>query len=90
MAFRWYRDAMRVTIDGAGRIVIPKAMRESLGLSANSEIDIMSDGGGLRLDPVSVEPRSIDRSDGLVRLSKVDGPVITDDHVRALRDSAQR
>lgn len=90
MVLQWYGDAMRVTIDGAGRVVIPKSMRQALGLSANSEIDIVSEGGGLRLDPVDEAPRSIDRSDGLVRLSKVDGPVITDDDVRALRDELQR
>lgn len=65
-------------------------MRQALGLEGSSEVDIVADGGGLRLDPVVSEPRTIDRSDGLVRLSKVDGPVITDEDVRGLRDEIQR
>ena len=31
---------MKIKLDGLGRFVIPKIMRESLGLKTNSEIEI--------------------------------------------------
>ena len=33
MAHLWYSDAMRLAIDRAGRVVIPKPVREQLGFS---------------------------------------------------------
>lgn len=49
--------ATRTTIDGAGRVVIPKPIREAAGLSARDVIDIrICDGGVIELQPV---PRAV-------------------------------
>jgi AbrB family looped-hinge helix DNA binding protein len=40
---------MRTTIDKAGRVVIPAALRERAGLSPGSELDITEDELGIRL-----------------------------------------
>ena len=44
---------MTLTIDTAGRIVIPKSMRDQIGLSAGSELEIHLKDGRLELEPVS-------------------------------------
>ena len=44
---------MTLTIDVAGRIVIPKSMRDQIGLSAGSELEIHLKDGRLELEPVS-------------------------------------
>ncbi len=40
---------MRTTIDKAGRVVIPAALRERLGLTAGCEIEIEADDTGIHL-----------------------------------------
>lgn len=43
---------MRGTIDKAGRLVIPKPLREAAGLTAG-EVELTHDGSGVRIEPVS-------------------------------------
>jgi AbrB family looped-hinge helix DNA binding protein len=81
---------MIVTIDRAGRIVIPKPIRVALGLGPDSELELMPDGAGLRLEPVRRVERTIVERDGLPILGDVEGAVLTDDDVRRLRDELQR
>lgn len=81
---------MRVTIDGSGRVVIPKSLRMTLGLNADSELEVVADGGGLRLDPVQPRDRVAHDRDGLPLLPRVEGSVLTDDDVRSLRDDLRR
>jgi AbrB family looped-hinge helix DNA binding protein len=50
---------MRTTIDKAGRVVIPAAVRERIGLSPGSEIEIVEEGSGLRLERVAPGPRLV-------------------------------
>jgi AbrB family looped-hinge helix DNA binding protein len=50
---------MRTTIDKAGRIVIPAAMRERAGLSPGAELEITQDELGLRLERVAEAPRLV-------------------------------
>lgn len=50
---------MRTTIDKAGRVVIPAAIRERAGLSAGSEIEVTEDELGVRLVRVSAPPRLV-------------------------------
>jgi AbrB family looped-hinge helix DNA binding protein len=55
----WHNDAMRTTIDKAGRVVIPAPIRERAGLSAGSELEITEDELGLRLQRVAAGPRLV-------------------------------
>jgi AbrB family looped-hinge helix DNA binding protein len=50
---------MRTTIDKAGRVVIPAGVRERVGLTAGSEIEITVDGFGIRLERVAAGPRLV-------------------------------
>jgi AbrB family looped-hinge helix DNA binding protein len=44
---------MRATIDKAGRLVIPSALRNRIGLAGGGEVDIDLDGAGLRIQAVA-------------------------------------
>jgi AbrB family looped-hinge helix DNA binding protein len=79
-----------VTIDRVGRVVIPKALRVALGITPDTQLELIPDGNGLRIEPVQRHQRSIDTSDGLPILGKVEGAVLTDDDVRRIRDDIQR
>jgi len=50
---------MRSTIDKAGRVVIPAALRERAGLTPGSELEITADELGVRLERVAPPPRLI-------------------------------
>ena len=56
---KWHNDAMRTTIDKAGRVVIPAPIRERAGLSPGSELEITEDELGLRLQRVAAGPRLV-------------------------------
>lgn len=47
---------MRTTIDKAGRVVIPAAIRSKAGLQPGAEIDVLLEDGAIRL--VRAVPRS--------------------------------
>ncbi len=50
---------MRATIDKAGRVVIPAAIRERAGLSPGSELEITEDELGVRLQRVAAGPKLV-------------------------------
>ena len=79
-------SGMRSTIDKAGRLVIPKALRDSLGL-APGEVEVTPDGAGLRIEPLASD--KLDDEDGLLVIPAAD-LTIGDDLVRTLRDADQR
>ena len=77
---------MRATIDQAGRVVIPKPLRDQVGL-APGEVEIVADGAGLRVEPIATD--DLEERDGFLVL-RPSGTVIDDDIVRSLRDADQR
>ena len=77
---------MRTTIDRAGRVVIPKALRDQLGL-APGEIEVTTDGAALRIEPVS--GADLDEVDGRLFIPAA-GSTVDDETVHALRVSDQR
>ena len=77
---------MRTTIDKAGRLVIPKAVRDSLGL-VPGEVEVTPDGAGLRVEPLADE--RLAEEDGLLVIPAA-GVAIGDELVRTLRDADQR
>jgi AbrB family looped-hinge helix DNA binding protein len=50
---------MRTTIDKAGRVVIPAALRERAGLTPGSAIEITEDELGIRLTRTAAGPRLV-------------------------------
>jgi AbrB family looped-hinge helix DNA binding protein len=50
---------MRATIDKAGRVVIPVGLRERAGLTPGSELEIVLDETGLRLERIAPGPRLV-------------------------------
>jgi AbrB family looped-hinge helix DNA binding protein len=50
---------MRSTIDKAGRVVIPAAVREKAGLTAGTELEITVDDTGIRIERVAPGPRLV-------------------------------
>ncbi len=50
---------MRTTIDKAGRVVIPAAVRERAGFEPGTTLDISVDEFGIRLERVAPGPRLV-------------------------------
>jgi AbrB family looped-hinge helix DNA binding protein len=44
---------MKTTIDRAGRVVIPRALRNRVGLATGGEVEIVIDGAAIRIEPVT-------------------------------------
>jgi AbrB family looped-hinge helix DNA binding protein len=44
---------MRTTIDRAGRLVIPRPLRDRVGLGGGGEVELELDGAAIRIEPVS-------------------------------------
>ncbi len=59
-------SAMRVAIDGSGRIVVPKPMRERLGVTGPAELELVEGDGQLMLRPLPGEVRLVERDGVLV------------------------
>jgi AbrB family looped-hinge helix DNA binding protein len=76
---------MRAAIDKAGRLVIPKALRDSLGL-VPGEVEVTPDGAGLHVEPLAND--ELAEEDGFLVIP-ADAPV-SDELVRTLRDADQR
>lgn len=82
---------MRVTVDRAGRIVIPKKLRDSLGLQPDTELELHPDGTGFRAELAHWEGRAVKTAeDGLPILSQVSDTQFTNEDVQRLRDELQR
>lgn len=77
---------MRTTIDKAGRVVVPKVLRDRVGLRPG-EVEVTVDGSGLRIEPIATD-RLVEVEGRLVVASS--GAPVDDDLVRALRDAEQR
>ncbi len=82
---------MRVAIDKAGRIVVPKQVREALGLQPDSELVLFMEDAGFRVELADWSGRGIDiGSDGLPILAQVDAEQLTADDIRSIRLDLQR
>ncbi len=77
---------MRAAIDKAGRLVIPKVLRDSLGL-VPGEVEVTPDGAGLHIEPLAND--YLTDEDGLLVIPAAD-VTVSDDLIRTLRDADQR
>ncbi|MFT4035321.1 MAG: AbrB/MazE/SpoVT family DNA-binding domain-containing protein [Patulibacter sp.] len=77
---------MRASIDKAGRLVIPKQLRDGVGLRPGP-VDVFADGNGLRI--VALATDIVDERDGRLVIP-ASGTPLDDDDIRTLRDAGQR
>lgn len=77
---------MRTTIDPAGRLVIPKRLRDQVGLQAGP-VEVMADGAALRVEPVAGEELAEENGRLVIPCT---GVTLTAEMVQALRDADQR
>jgi AbrB family looped-hinge helix DNA binding protein len=59
---------MNVTIDKAGRLVVPKEIRDRMGLQAGDELEIEEFNGKIEISKPQRERRLIENEDGLLTL----------------------
>jgi AbrB family looped-hinge helix DNA binding protein len=78
---------METKIDAVGRVVVPKPLRDALGLSAGSTVDISRYGPGLQLVPAGRTARLVEEAEVLVATGET---VIDDDTVFGLIDAGRR
>ena len=78
---------METTIDSLGRIVVPKALREALGLTPGMTVDLSRYGAGLQLVPAGRTAQLVEIDGTLVADSTTR---VTDDIVFGLLDSGRR
>jgi AbrB family looped-hinge helix DNA binding protein len=81
---------MKTTIDSAGRLVVPKALREELGLKAGTQVEIRARDGKLEIEPAATPMRLVQRGKGLVATTDEPLPRIDADDVRAVIESLRR
>ena len=81
---------MLVGIDRAGRVVIPKDVRERLSLAADAQLELDTEGDSIRLTPVRRRSRTIVEIDGWPVIAPDEGHTVTDADVQRWRDADQR
>ena len=75
---------MKTTIDRAGRLVIPRSLRNRIGLAGGGEVEIELDGAAIRIEPVAGTEL---REDGALLVIPATGTPIDSARVRELIDA---
>jgi AbrB family looped-hinge helix DNA binding protein len=78
---------MKSTVDSVGRVVLPKALRDALGIEPGSTVDISRYGTGLQVVPSGRTAKLILENGVMVASG---GTVIDDETVFGLIDAGRR
>ena len=83
---------MRSTIDRAGRIVVPKPIREAANLRPGTEVEFRVQGGRVEIEPVPLTVSLQRRGSLVVAVPEADQPVMravdVDETLAQLRDGS--
>jgi AbrB family looped-hinge helix DNA binding protein len=81
---------MRTTIDRAGRLVVPKAIRDRLLMTDGGEVDVEEHDGVIEIRPVPANVTIVETPDGVIAQPVDEMPVLTDAIVRDTLDRVRR
>ena len=84
---------MRSTIDRAGRVVVPKPIREAANLRPGTEVEFRVQGGRVEIEPVPLTVSLQRRGSLVVAVPEADQPVMravdVDETLAQLRDGSR-
>lgn len=81
---------MITTIDAVGRIVIPKALRQALGLRPGQSLEIRAGDGRLEIEVAATPLKLPKRGKGVVAVPSVSLPRLTAEQVRETLERIRR
>ncbi len=81
---------MRSAIDSVGRVVIPKSLRDRLGLGRGRAIEISERDGKIEIEPLSTPMSLVVRRGRPVAVPQGRLPKLTDEVVRATIERTRR
>lgn len=81
---------MKTAIDRAGRVVVPKSLRDEIGLIPGRELEIRAQDGILLIEPLPTRVKLVRRGRRMVAVPAVRLPALTQDEVRAALEGTRR
>ena len=81
---------MRTTIDKAGRLVIPRQLREAIGLADGGRVEVVEIDGRIVVSPQPVAKHLVKRGGVTVCVADEPIPALTADDVRAIVEASRR
>ena len=81
---------MKVALDAAGRIVVPKALRLALGLKPGQPLEIRAGEGRLEIEVAPTPMRLKKKGKGVVAVAEADMPELTPEQVRETLERVRR
>jgi AbrB family looped-hinge helix DNA binding protein len=81
---------MKATLDAAGRIVVPKALRQTLGLKPGQSLDIRAGDGRLEIEIVATPMQLKKRGKGVVAVPDTKLPALSAEQVRDTLERVRR
>ncbi len=77
---------MRITIDSAGRVVIPKALRDAAAITPATPLEVRFRDGRLEIEPAPLDVEISAKRGVAVATTAENVPVLTADAVATVRD----
>jgi AbrB family looped-hinge helix DNA binding protein len=81
---------MKTTIDRAGRLVVPKPIRDAAGIVAGAELEIRVSDGRIEIEPAPLEVKLVKRGRLTVAVPRRSVPPLTGEVVRETVDRLRR
>lgn len=79
------KNAIQTTIDSAGRLVLPKTVRDEAGILPGMTLKITVQDGRVEIEPVPHEVRIVQRGPLRIAVPVEDGPSLTAETVERVR-----
>ena len=81
---------MRATIDKVGRLVVPRALRDELGLPEGGDVDVTFRDGHVEIEPAPEDVRLVERDGFLAAEVAGETEPLTTGQVRDFLDGGRR
>jgi len=83
-------NPMKATIDAAGRIVVPKPLRQALGLKPGQPLEVRAGDGRLEIEIAPTPMQLKKRGKGVVAVPGAELPALTAEQVRETLERVRR